>query len=179
LTFWQKQHREKALKLVQGDAPYPWQNHQMLGAAGIFAAGWTKNSEFLMLSGDGYSLTNPLTGKLILFEVDEDKVYDNLDEDTTEFRIPSTGETIRLFGLHTGDGVKVIRDWSIEIIYPVWPNSMVILEKSSKTEWEKKVSALKIEVTEAGGWRSCGFSPSHKSFAVVGHAGVDFFSRVD
>ena len=62
LTFWQKQIREKALKLVPGDAPYPWQNHQTLGAAGIFAAGWTKDNEFVMLSDEGYSLINPLTG---------------------------------------------------------------------------------------------------------------------
>jgi hypothetical protein len=178
LTEWQLQIRERALKLQLGEAPRPWKNHQTAYAAGIFAAGWTSNSEFVMASGDGYSITNPITGTQLLFDTDADAMFENIDEDNSQLLIPRIAETIRLFGLRSGDGLRTIRDWSVELIYPYWPNSMVVMYQSSLLEWET-VYALKIDVSDSGNWRSVGFSPNHKTLAVVGHAGADFFSRID
>lgn len=129
-----------------------------------------------MLSPDGYSEHDPLTGDCLIFDRDVDAMYDNLDAHERYFSIPSQSEKVDLFGIKSRDGIHVIDDWGLSVIYPRWPNATVILRKGSSDNWDN-VYALDTGVCDPGNWIKCGFAPSGKSFVILGHAGAEFFSR--
>lgn len=176
LTSWQLQLLKQAQNATYKKLPKPWTYHSGVSAAGILAGGWTTENEFVLISSDGYSLINPITG-ICKFFVISNSVWSNLDEDTLEFTLPSTEETISIFGVYGGDGLHVIDDWEVEIIHPMWPNAMVVMYQNSLLEWET-VYPLQLQMIDVSNWVKCGFSPSKNILAVVGYAGIDFFGKV-
>ena len=155
--------------------PSPWNKHTVASAAGIFAGGWTYDNQFVMLTSDGYSIHEPITGTQILFDQDADVVFSNLSDNSLSFLVPSKNYEIQVFGVSGGDGVHKVNDWFVKTIYPWWPNSMVVLYRNSLLD-KSEVFALSLDVCDYGSWIKCGFSPSGTSLAVLGHAGADFFS---
>lgn len=173
LTPWQERYLSRAKALVPGKPPNPWKNTKSVSAAGIFAGGWTEKENFVMLSADGYSEHNPVSGEeeLVIFDLDRD-IDDTVDKHNRYFTLPSTSEVVNIFGVVSGDGIYVSDEWTLEIIYPWWPNATVILRNGTDDMY-----ALDLGVCDPWNWLKCGFAPSGESFVIIGHSGAELFSR--
>lgn len=168
---------KSARALVPGDPPSPWKLRLSFSAAGLRAGGWDTQENFIVISMDGYSINSPVTGEKSLI-LGSDEALDSLIDNDLKFRIPTSGEIINVFGVTAGDGIHVTDDsWSLEIIYPWWPQAIVTLEKlyqGAPHDWGTTY-ALKTDLGD--GWVKCGFSSSGKHFALLGEPGVDLFTR--
>jgi hypothetical protein len=72
--------RAEALALKKGLAPKPWRGPVHVPSGGIIAAGWDAAKHVLLISYDGYSLTNAATGERIARDNDPDITYQCLSE---------------------------------------------------------------------------------------------------
>jgi hypothetical protein len=180
LTPWQIELREKAQKLIYRKLPDPWSNYSSKRAAGVFAGGWTQENEFILLSNDGYSVYQPTTGSYAEFfgTKAKDEMFKNLYEEKLEFILPSTEEKVRIFGVTGGDGIHDIEDWVVEVIYPWWPNGIVVMYPDSLLQLET-VFPIQLKVVGSGNWIKCGFSPSKDILAILGEAGAEFHAKID
>jgi hypothetical protein len=158
----------------------PWRNRKVFGAAGISAGGWDSSNNFYLLSNDGYSRNDPISGQMIEFVSGFEVVNKNIHKDDLHFTIPNTGETINIFGIRAGDGLHVTQDgWVLEKIYPWYPRETVIMYNARYADFGKQwIEIYAINLINLGdGWLKCGFSASQKHFAILGEAGAETFSR--
>ena len=66
----------------------PWGNRVVISAAGIIAGGWTIDNKVFLLSSDGYSISNPLTGEREIRNRDEENTaMSKFSKDNLEFTI--------------------------------------------------------------------------------------------
>lgn len=175
--------RGQALALPPGDPPDPWSPGHYLHAGGVIAAGWDANENILLVSHDGYSLTDARTERRLLRNRDSDAGYNGLSQEGLSFTLPETGEVIPVFGIYGGDGIHVTADgWSLERIAPDWPDEMVLLrepkkEGSGARSGDYFNAAHRLTVPLGGTMRGCGFSPSGSQFMVVASDGAVAYAR--
>jgi len=179
LNSYQKKYLSKIKELELSEPFFPWKNRTAVNMEGMFACGWTNDNLILMVCYDGYIITNPL-GEII--EENKDiSPYELMSKDNLEFKVQNRNENIKIFGLYGGNGNLVSSEgWKLEIIYPSWPNSFVVLKRPRKKNetlsvWEGiKLLALKEqEYTNL----KCGFSINEKHFLISGSNGVEIFSK--
>jgi hypothetical protein len=161
-----------ARSIIPGEPPLPWKRGAVVRAAGVFAGGWDKQENFLLISWDGYSLTHPVSGERLIINLDSEGLYDKLSTTDLSFYLPEHEETIAIFGVRGGDGIHVTQDgWISKVLYPWWPHFLLTLDKGGLES-----NGIKLNWLD-GSWIKTGFSPSGKHFAVVGEAGLEIFTR--
>jgi hypothetical protein len=175
---------ERIKQLMPGDPPPPWKRLPLVGAAGVFNGGWTQKDDFLLISLDGYSVYSLTDETFHLFEmIGSNAGLHYLDDYNRRYQIPKTGEIVHLFGVLTGHGIKnlsnitgVRNSWAVDVIYPHWPDELVILYQRN---WLSLESVFPIALENLEHPVFCGFSPSCKYLAILGHAGAEFFVYED
>lgn len=181
LTSYQQDILKQARAMKPGEPPHPWGNRLIVPAAGVLAGGWDKNDNIILISSDGYSLTNPASGERLIRNRDSEITFKSISSGYLDFKIPDNGEEIRIFGLNAGDGTHITQDgWILEVIYPWWPLDVVIIKTpfvvgSGLHAYLDRAHMIKL--LRLDGWLKCGFSPSDKYFVVLGSGGAEIFSR--
>src|SRR5260221_8887881 len=99
--------RAEALALVPGTPPAPWSAGVYLHAGGVIAAGWDAAEHVLLVSHDGYSLSDPHTGERLVRVRDRQAGYAGLAASGCTFTLPTTGERVPVFGIFGGGGLRV------------------------------------------------------------------------
>src|SRR5260221_2037802 len=98
LTPHARRLRAEALALVPGDPPAPWSAGVYLHAGGVFATGWDIAERVLLVSHDGYSLSDPRTSERLMRNRDPAAGYACLSETRLTFTLPTTGESVPVLG---------------------------------------------------------------------------------
>jgi hypothetical protein len=176
----QRRHlREQALALPADPPPPPWIQSCSIHAGGITVAGWTRAEHILLVSNEGYSLTNSDTGERLERNRDEKATNAALSTTQLTFTLPSNGEVTPIFGLFGGGGIRGTADsWWLETIAPDWPEEMVLLFDPSAAEpgasrFGYFYGAHRLHLPGLGGeLRGCGFAPSGLRFMVVASDGA-------
>ncbi len=172
---------QKARELKPTEPPRPWGNRKIISASGVLAAGWDKSGNILLVSTDGYSLTNPDIGERISRNEDRERTYAAISSSNLRFQNPETEEPIDIFGVNGGDGIHRTQDgWTLKKIYPWWPREDVIIKSPfilGSGRYHLLDDAYLIKLIRLDGWLKCGFSPSGKHFAIIGSGGAEVFSR--
>ncbi len=179
LTEYQRALLEQARAIVPGPPPPPWETGVAVFAGGALAAGWTHDEHIVVISTNGYSVSNPATGERLVRDRDEQRMYTFLSPDNLSFALPDTDEQVRIFGVWGGDGSHVTSDgWNVEAIYPWWPEVDVVI-------WPPRGpggagyfdGAYLLDLAGIGTWRGCGFSPSGKYLMLLDSAGAQVYYR--
>lgn len=163
-------------------APHPWRKSVVISAAGIIASGWTSNSKIFLLSSDGYSVSDQLTGEIEIRNYDEDNTaMDKLSSDNLEFRIDEINQTIKVFGLRGGNGNHVTSDfWSLDSFHPGLENQIIgirnLKERNKDIKYWRNYTLLKLERLEYDTLKY-GFSNDEKYFGIFGSGGAEIFCR--
>ena len=160
----------------------PWQNRIIIPAAGIIASGWTHDNKVFLLSSDGYSVSNSLTGQREVRNYDEDNsAIKKISKDNLEFTIDELEQTIKVFGLRGGDGNHCTSDfWSLTSFSPSLYELVIGLQniktKGNRTENWQGFELISLKRLEYSGLKF-GFSPNEKHFGIFGSGGAEIFSR--
>ncbi len=177
----QREILQRARELRPTEPPQPWGSRKIISASGVLAAGWDQAGKILLVSMDGYSLSDPNTGERLVRDRDRGKTYAAMVFNNLRFQSPETQELIDIFGINGGDGIHRTQDgWTLKKIYPWWPEEAVILQPpfiSSAGNYPLIDNAYLIKLIRLDGWLKCGFSPSGQHFMIVGSAGAEVFSR--
>lgn len=175
--------RELALALPSIEPPAPWSPGRYLHAGGVIAAGWDAHENILLVSHDGYSLTDARTERRLLRNRSSTAGYEGLSQERLSFTLPESGEVVPVFGIYGGDGIHITADgWRLERIAPDWPDEMVLLrgppkEESSARSGDYFYAAHRLALPLGGTMRGCGFSPSGLQFMVVASDGAVAYAR--
>lgn len=160
----------------------PWIKKAIIPAAGIFASGWTNDNKVFLLSSDGYSVSNPLTGKIEIRNHDEDNTaMDKFSKDNLEFRIDEINQTIKVFGLRGGNGNHMTSDfWNLDSFH-LGPGEQIVglhnlKERNNNSEYWRNFELIKLEKLEYY-TLTYGFSLNEKHFGIFGSGGAEIFSR--
>ncbi len=159
-----------------------WTGKTVILAAGIIAAGWTNDNKVFLLSSDGYSISNPLTGENEIMNHDVgDMAMNNFSKDNLEFSIDELKQTIKVFGLRGGNGNHLTSDfWSLDSFHPRLGEQIVGLQnlkdRNNNPEYWRNFELIKLERLEY--FRlTYGFSPNERHFGIFGSGGAEIFSR--
>jgi hypothetical protein len=174
---------EAARDLEPGDPPSPWGARMVVSAAGVLAGGWDDHENVLVISSDGYSVTEPVTGRRLERDRDYKLTYASLSRTGLSFTIPTTSLTVPIFGQFGGDGIHGTQDgWELERIAPWWPHESIVIRtpdgarKTGIPRYRDGVYMIGLLRLEDFDLR-CGFSPSGRHFMILGSAGAEVFSR--
>ena len=160
----------------------PWANRVVISAAGIIASGWTLDNKVFLLSADGYSVSDPITGQREIRNYDKDNsAMSKLSKDNLEFTVDELGQTIKIFGLRGGDGNHCTTDfWDLNSFSPSLGEQIVGIRnmrtRQNQTEYWKEfelISLTRLEYTAL----KFGFSPNEKHFGIFGSGGAEIFTR--
>lgn len=161
----------------------PWTKRIVVPAAGIIAGGWTLDNKVFLLSSDGYSVSDPITGQREIRNYDEDNTaMRKLSKDNLEFTIDEFQQTIKIFGLRGGDGNHCTTDfWKLDSFSPSLGQQIVGIQnlKTSQNQIEywrefELISLTRLEYTTL----KFGFSPNEKHFGIFGTGGAEIFTRL-
>ncbi|MBO9660733.1 MAG: hypothetical protein J7527_18065 [Chitinophagaceae bacterium] len=163
------------------EPPAPWSNRVVIAGAGIIVSGWTLDNKVFLLSADGYSVSDPVSGERIIRNYDEDNTaFKKLSDDNLEFWIDELQQTIKTFGLRGGDGNHYIQNWRIESFTPSLGEMIIGIEnfgnrKQTVEYWEQfdLISLTRLEYSAL----KYGFSPNEKHLGIFGTAGAEIFTR--
>lgn len=168
----------KAQALKGTKPPSPWIHETIVPANGVLACGWDPDENIVLISGSGYSVTEPITGRRLTRERDADCTDDSISDDRLTFQLPISKQPIPIFGFEAGDGIHMTTDgWHVEVIYPWWPRATVVLDHLYTTHYEYLKNATAIDVQRLDGVIKCGFSPSGKHLLIMGSGGALIYSR--
>jgi hypothetical protein len=172
-----KQHLLKFVK----EPPAPWSNRVVIAGTGIIVSGWTLDNKVFLLSSDGYSVSDPVSGERIIRNYDEDDTaFKKLSKDNQEFRIDELQQTIKVFGLRGGDGNHFINGWSLQSFAPSLGEMVIGITDHKKRKqveeyWQEfdLISLIRLEYSTL----KYGFSPNEKHLGIFGSAGAEIFTR--
>ena len=77
-----------AQSLICTKPPIPWAYETSITANGVLACGWDHEENIVLISGSGYSVTEPITGRRLHRERDVDETYDRMSDDRLTFQLP-------------------------------------------------------------------------------------------
>ncbi|RAR44612.1 hypothetical protein [Paenibacillus sp. MDMC362] len=158
--------------------PHPWTAEVSIPAAGCIACGWDAEENLVLISSNGYSITQAKSGTLIYRDRDSDVTEDHISDNYLSFHIPQSGEDIPIFGFESGDGIHITHDgWMLEVIHPWWPRASVVLDQVFVPNYEYLKQAVMIDLNRLDGKIKCGFSPSGRHFVILGSGGALLYSR--
>ena len=164
------------------DPPNPWTNRKIISASGIIAGGWTKDNKVFLLSADGYSVSDPISGDIEIRNHDESNTaMTKFSKDNLEFTIDELKQTIKVFGLRGGNGNHLTSDqWSLESFHPELGQQIVGIKnfkvRSIETEYWRTFDLISLSRLEHF-TLTYGFSPNEKHFGIFGSGGAEVFTR--
>ncbi|MEB7454556.1 hypothetical protein ACP3VS_20835 [Lysinibacillus sp. VIII_CA] len=168
----------KAQSLKTTKPPSPWEHETVIAANGVLACGWDQDENIILISGSGFSVTEPITGLRLHRERDKELTEDCVSEDRLIFHSPISKKPTAIFGLEAGDGIHVTPDgWQVEVIYPWWPRATVVLDYLFTPRYSYLNNATAIDIQRLDGAIKCGFSPSGKHVMIMGSGGAFIYSR--
>lgn len=168
----------KAQSLKATKPPSPWEHETIIPANGVLACGWDQDENIILISGSGYSITEPITGLCLHRERDAEWTEDCISEDRLTFHSPLLKKSTSIFGLEAGDGIHVTLDgWQVDVIYPWWPRATVVLDYLFTPRYSYLSNATAIDIQRLDGAIKCGFSPSGKHLMMMGSGGALIYSR--
>lgn len=180
LNKFQKKYLSE-IKKIKPDKPFTaWNNFQSAEYEGLFACGWTKDDNLLLVNYNGYKLIDPASG--FTLEEDNQKLsYEYMSSNNLNFKYNGE-EDINIFGIYGGRGNLVTKDgWVLDILYPYWPNCIVALKRPTKPNeitleiWQG-INLIKLETLEYNNL-NCGFSNNEQFFVISGSFGVEIYGR--
>jgi hypothetical protein len=140
----------------------------------IIAIGWHNDGLFI-ITYDGYLNFNP---KLCKFT--EKKNLDNVFEyfAPNNLSFSFNGQVISVYGLFGGNGNCVTKDgWSIEVIAPFWPNSIVKINSPFKNENGDRVyNLLELKLIDYYDLK-VGFSICNNFLVISNGNGFEIYGR--
>jgi uncharacterized protein (DUF433 family) len=177
LDEWELRWKKSVVSLIPTSVAGQWKSHGPTSIGGPIAAGWSKQNDLVLISFQGYSITEPITGEKIRPESgDFDETDALFRENDLRFYVPELDEEISVFGFKAGDGIGRTDDgWSLKIVYPNWPRAKVILSHRDLKGNTLEEYALKEEYEVE--WLKCGFSPNGRSLIIFGGCDYSIFYR--
>ncbi|MGV6860196.1 MAG: hypothetical protein ACWA41_00400 [Putridiphycobacter sp.] len=160
----------------------PWGNRVVISAAGIIAGGWTRDNKVFLLSPDGYTVSNPLTGEREIRNRDKvNTAMSKFSKDNLEFTIDELNQTIKVFGLRGGNGNHLTSDhWNLDSFHPRIGEQIIGLQnlknRKNEPEYWRNFELIKLDRLETS-TLTYGFSPNEKHFGIFGSGGAEIFSR--
>ncbi|MCM3496339.1 hypothetical protein M4D52_23070 [Paenibacillus lactis] len=177
-TPYELQLLQRAQAMEPAKPPHPWAAEIVVPASGCTACGWDQEENLVLISSSGYSVTQPGTGQLLHRNRDENATEEGMGPDGLTFRIPHDEQLITIFGFESGDGIRLTNDgWMLEVIYPWWPRSSVVLDNVFRQGYEYLKDTVMLDLNRLDGNVRCGFSPSGKHFVILGSGGALLYSR--
>ncbi|KPN94302.1 hypothetical protein [Lysinibacillus sp. ZYM-1] len=168
----------KAQSMACTKPPRPWEYETVIPTNGVLACGWDQDENIVLISGSGYSVTEPITGRRLQRNRDAYVTEECVSVDRLTFHPPLAKQPIPIFGLEAGDGIHVTSDgWQVEVIYPWWPRATVVLDYLFTTHYSYLKNATAIDLHRLDGTVKCGFSPSGKHLIIMGSGGALIYSR--
>ncbi len=179
LTDYEEALLARARALVPAPPPLPWKRAVPFFTGGIVAAGWDNADHVVLISHEGYSVTDPLTGDRLVRDRDAERTFAAMSPDNLSFTIPESNERIAIFGLWGGDGNHMTSDgWQLDVIYPWWPRVDVLIRgPRSGPARDYLDSVTLIDGLSHTTWRGCGFSPSEQHFMLLESDGPKVYTR--
>jgi hypothetical protein len=184
LTEHERNVLREALSVEEGEPPLPWRREALIFAGGVIAAGWTREENILLVSHSGFGIFTP-SGAQLQRDHDVKRAYSALSWESLTFTIPQQRGVVPVFGINGGEGCHLTSDgWSVDLIYPQWPRTRVLLRAPSGQGVGNRGSfagatRLQIEGLDIHDWLRAAFSPSGKRLMVVGSSGCLVFTRGD
>ena len=176
--------RKGQVNLIEhaGLPPLPWHNRIVISAAGVLAAGWTRNDRLLLISADGYSISNPLTGEIEIRNREQD-LRNYFSKDFSEFKPTELDHIVKVFGVRGGDGIHCTEDgWELRSFHPNLNTQIVGIRQSNQqlrhSEYWRNFSLISLTRLEYNSLKF-GLSPGESSFCIVGSGGAEIFSRAE
>lgn len=172
---------EQARTMPLEEPPPPWIRASAVPVGGVLAGGWAQQDRLVLISPDGYSVTDPGTGRRLLRDHDAAQTYAARSGNNLTFVMPGVGERVPVFGVWGGDGVHVTDDgWEADVIAPWWPRQDTIIRTpfipgSRLHGYLDRAHLLRLQLLD--GWLKCGFSPSGMHLLILGSGGAEIFSR--
>ncbi len=173
---------DRARQLVPHPLPSPWSRRTNIPASGIVAGGWNMDEQVLLVSADGYSLTDPHSGKQLARNRDPQLATAALSITTLTFTSGQGSVPIPVFGANGGDGIHAAPDgWRLETIAPWWPQEAILLREphaqgSGPQRYFNGAHLLDLSGLDPVDLK-CGFSPSGLHILVLCFSGAVVFSR--
>src|SRR4051812_10682267 len=84
----QSETLQRARELKPTEPPQPWGKRGIIPASGVLAAGWDQSENILLISMDGYSLSNPSTGERLIRDRDRERTYAAIVSNDLRFENP-------------------------------------------------------------------------------------------
>ncbi|MCP4155164.1 MAG: hypothetical protein GY757_45990, partial [bacterium] len=164
---------------VCSDPPLPWTRIASHGVGGLWAVGFGKGTDFLLVvSSSGRGVFDCCTGEKVARD-DDDDAYDDIALEALGIG-PLEDELVGMSGLEGGglptgtdDGWQVDRftlEWPIESLVITPPGSSVFGVLYGKTHEFTKVY-------EDSAIRAWGFSPTGKTFVLATSSDVTIYGR--
>src|SRR5438132_5674509 len=100
----------QARALVPGPPPPPWRAALPFLVDGFVAGSWDSADHIVLITHDGYSVTDPLTGECLVRNRDAGLAFAAVAPDHLSFTIPDSGVRIAIFRIWGGDGNHVTPD---------------------------------------------------------------------
>jgi hypothetical protein len=171
---------QAARSLEAGSAPPPWVGPTVIPGAGITAGGWDADENVLLISPDGYSLTEPMSGTRLGRDRSFASVRDGLSADRLRFKLPGQHD-VPIFGIWGGDGIHTTDDgWRLQIIHPWWPRDHVVIwspvSRVRSDNYFEGAHLLALHSLEDVRLK-CGFAPSGRRFMILGSSGAEVYTR--
>lgn len=170
--------REYGQSLKVEGACHGWKMTADFSPTTIYAAGWTRRNQLVLITVTAYSLSDPFTGKILKIVEGGDFPYKNrMSEHWEKFNFSEIRESINIFGIYSGDGIRSNKEgWYLRIIYPSWPDGLVTIKRPYESRTSEYPLGCPVQ-TFHNEWCSIGFSPSGKHFVVINETDATVYTK--
>jgi hypothetical protein len=109
--------REHAKKLTVEESCHGWKITSDFSPTTIYAAGWTKRNQLVLITATAYSLSDPYTGNILRIVEGGFFPYRNrISGQWEKFNFREIRESINIFGIYSGDGIRSNEEgWYLDI----------------------------------------------------------------
>ena len=174
--------KERLQKLPLKGPPLPWKHKGTQPSGGLREIGFAEGTDLLLVvSESGRGIFDALTGQRVGRDPQalDSTWYDEIKLIAKGFG-PLAGQSIRIAGLMGGGLPLSTADrWYLQALTLEWPETTVILEPPGTDVLVERMSSgcVRLDLTGAGEFRTCGFSATGRSFVVATSADAEFFAR--
>ena len=170
---------ERIRRLPVAAPPEPWKQIAFRAVGGLTEVGFGNDTELLLVvSHNGRGLFDCKTGELISRDSEPDGLWHQPLRLLAAGIGSLAGQQVRLAGLLGGGLLKAASDgWSLELVYPDWPDGSLILQPPGASVFLERGSAGCLKIADVEELRAFGFSSSGRTFVVAESHTLRIFGR--